>query len=386
MKRRFTILIVLIISLMLAGCAVSPEVIDTAVDNSAASKSTQPTEEQPSDSSDVMQEDETPPAADSPLTKEETPTEPVMDAVNKDEVAASEKDKESSNPSDSSPVKPTTQVETKEEESQQTVVYQPKLEAPVEYNLNSSSQLFSITDEEMALIMQELYKQGKLDPSSDSSITLTEQELNSLLNKVREQGSANKPSTPEEKEEEVVFNEKKYYYYDSEDDTDATPAPTTNTAQFEGLAKPIIPDEPDPTPEPRPQISASVSSSIGSSILSLVNEYRAQVGAEPLSYSSAMQSAANARAQECITSFSHTRPDGSGASSVMAEYGVSYSGFGENLFYASGVSSVSASTVTSAWMNSSGHRANILEPRFTSMCIGTAVDGDTIYVVQLFAA
>lgn len=385
MKRRYTILIVLIISLMLAGCAVSPEVIDTAVDNSAASKSTQPTEEQPSDSADIMHEDATPPVADSSLATEETPTEPVMDAVDKDEVAASDANKESSNSTDPSPVKPTPQAETKKEEkSQQTASPQPKPE--VSANTNSSPQYVFITDEEMALIMQELYKQGKLDPSSDSSITLTEQELNSLLNKVREQGSATKPSTPEEKEEEVVFNEKKYYYYDSEDDTDATPAPTTNTAQFEGLAKPIIPDEPDPTPKPQPQASASVSSSIGSSILSLVNEYRAQVGAEPLSYSSAMQSAANARAQECITSFSHTRPDGSGASSVMAEYGVSYSGFGENLFYASGVSSVSASTVTSAWMNSSGHRANILEPRFTSMCIGTAVDGDTIYVVQLFAA
>lgn len=379
MKRRFTILIVLIISLMLAGCAVSPEVIDTVVDNSAVSESTKPTEEQPSDSSDVMQEDGTPPAADSPLTKEEMPTEPVMDAVDKDEVAASDENKESLNSTDPSPVKPTPHAETqKEEKSQQTATPQPKPE--VSANTNSSPQYVSITDEEMELIMQELYRQGKLDPSSDSSITLTEQELNSLLKKVREQDSSDKPSAPEEKKEEVIFSEKIYFTYDSEDVIDFTPAPVT------GISKPDNPEESSPTPEPRPQISASVSSSIGSSILSLVNEYRAQVGAEPLSYSSAMQSAANARAQECITSFSHTRPDGSGASSVMAEYGVSYSGFGENLFYASGVSSVSASTVTSAWMNSSGHRANILEPRFTSMCIGTAVDGDTIYVVQLFAA
>lgn len=382
MKRRYTIIIVLIISLMLAGCAVPPEVIDTAVDNSAVNESTQPTEDQLNDTSDIMQEEETPPAADSYLTTEEAPAEPIMDAIDKNEIAASDENKESSNPSDPGPVKPTPQAETKKEEkSQQPATPQPKPEVPA--NTNSSSRYVSITDEEMELIMQELYRQGKLDPSSDLSITLTEQDLNSLLKKVSEQDSSNKPSVPEEKKEEVIFSEKIYFTYDSEDVIDVTPAPVT------GIAKPEEPDDPEEsasTPEPQPQISASVSSSIGSSILSLVNEYRAQVGAEPLSYSSAMQSAANARAQECITSFSHTRPDGSGASSVMAEYGVSYSGFGENLFFASGVSGVSASTVTSAWMNSSGHRANILEPRFTSMCIGTAVDGDTVYVVQLFAA
>ena len=102
--------------------------------------------------------------------------------------------------------------------------------------------------------------------------------------------------------------------------------------------------------------------------------------------SSAMQKAADTRAKECASSFSHTRPDGSKAYTALTERGISFTAFGENIFAASGMSSVSAEYVVEQWMASQGHRENILRDGFTHMCIGVASQGEEIYVVQLFGA
>ena len=87
------------------------------------------------------------------------------------------------------------------------------------------------------------------------------------------------------------------------------------------------------------------------------------------------------RAREIARSFSHTRPSGASFSSALSESGVSYLRAGENI--ASGQKS--ASEVVNAWMNSPGHRANILNSSYSR--IGSAsvnIDG-TLYWVQIFA-
>ena len=87
------------------------------------------------------------------------------------------------------------------------------------------------------------------------------------------------------------------------------------------------------------------------------------------------------RAREIARSFSHTRPSGASFSSALSESGVTYLRAGENI--ASGQKS--ASEVVNAWMNSPGHRANILNSSYSR--IGSAsvnIDG-TLYWVQLFA-
>ena len=95
----------------------------------------------------------------------------------------------------------------------------------------------------------------------------------------------------------------------------------------------------------------------------------------------ALSEAAAVRAREIARSFSHTRPSGASFSSALSESGVSYLRAGENI--ASGQKS--ASEVVNAWMNSPGHRANILNSSYSR--IGSAsvnIDG-TLYWVQLFA-
>jgi len=172
----------------------------------------------------------------------------------------------------------------------------------------------------------------------------------------------------------------------------AKPTPTPKaTPAATPTAEPALQPSPEPAAEPTPQHTAepaaeTASSDFGSSILSLVNSHRSAAGTASLKYASSLQKAADIRAKECLESFSHTRPNGSDAHTVLAEYGISFTAFGENLFKATGMGDVSAEFVVEQWMESPGHRQNIMQEMFTHMCIGVASKGDELYVVQLFGA
>ena len=92
----------------------------------------------------------------------------------------------------------------------------------------------------------------------------------------------------------------------------------------------------------------------------LVNEERTEQGLSELTWSDALTQAAAVRAQECETSFSHTRPDGTAWWTVNSDLM-----YGENLAY----NFNSAEAVVEAWMNSEGHRANILKAGYVTIGI-----------------
>ena len=115
-------------------------------------------------------------------------------------------------------------------------------------------------------------------------------------------------------------------------------------------------------------------------VLALVNEERAKHGLQSLTYDSLVSSAANIRAKEIKSLFSHTRPDGRSCFTALDEVGYSYRKAGENIAYGQ----KSAKEVMSAWMNSEGHRANILGD-YTYIGIGVYESGGTIYWSQFFA-
>lgn len=129
-------------------------------------------------------------------------------------------------------------------------------------------------------------------------------------------------------------------------------------------------------------VSAGIqSSSAASEVVRLTNSARSKNGYAALVEDGVLSEAAAVRAREIARSFSHTRPSGASFSSALSESGVSYLRAGENI--ASGQKS--ASEVVNAWMNSPGHRANILNSSYSR--IGSAsvnIDG-THYWVQLFA-
>lgn len=122
-------------------------------------------------------------------------------------------------------------------------------------------------------------------------------------------------------------------------------------------------------------------SSAAQAVLAEVNAARTKNGLSALTLDANMNRAAAVRAAELAQSFSHTRPNGSRGLTALNEAGVSYRTAGENI--ASGQQSAQA--VVSAWMNSSGHRANILSSLFGRMGVGQATIGGRTYWVQLFA-
>lgn len=108
---------------------------------------------------------------------------------------------------------------------------------------------------------------------------------------------------------------------------------------------------------------------------------RARNGLPALRADAAMNRAARQRAAELAKRFSHTRPNGGRGLTILSEMGVSYRTAGENI--AAGQSS--AQVVMSAWMGSSGHRANILSSRFGRIGVGQVTVNGRNYWVQLFA-
>ena len=135
----------------------------------------------------------------------------------------------------------------------------------------------------------------------------------------------------------------------------------------------------DQTPEDN---TGSMQGDFASQVAALVNAERAKYGLSALTMDTKVQQAALVRAKETAQSFSHTRPNGSSFSTALTEAGVSYRTAGENIAYGQ----TTPQQVMNAWMNSSGHRANILNANYTTIGVGYTVINGTAYWAQLFTA
>lgn len=109
-------------------------------------------------------------------------------------------------------------------------------------------------------------------------------------------------------------------------------------------------------------------------VLDRVNAERAKVGAEPLVMNESLMESAMQRAAECAVMFSHTRPSGDDC------FDINELMYGENI----AMGSTTAKGVMNQWMNSAGHKANILSESFTTIGIGCVVHADGYYWVQCF--
>ena len=117
-------------------------------------------------------------------------------------------------------------------------------------------------------------------------------------------------------------------------------------------------------------------------VLRLVNIERQKEGLPALQYYYAGQSCADIRAQESFDTFSHTRPNGTNCFTVFDEANLDYWSAGENIAWGH----TSPAHVMDGWMNSPGHRANILSDNFTHLIVGVYIDAATgvISWCQLF--
>ena len=115
-------------------------------------------------------------------------------------------------------------------------------------------------------------------------------------------------------------------------------------------------------------------------VIELVNQERTSRGLQPLVKDDRLMVAAAARAKELSQRYSHTRPNGSECFTILWHLGIDYGYAGENIAMGQRTPEI----VMNDWMNSSGHRANILSENFDCIGVGyTMVDGHP-YWVQLF--
>jgi uncharacterized protein YkwD len=141
-----------------------------------------------------------------------------------------------------------------------------------------------------------------------------------------------------------------------------------------------VPTDTSALSQSEPTRPGAVWSSTENQVLNLHNQARNSRGLSSLAKTTALGRAAAQRCNEIISRFSHTRPNGRSWSTVLAQFGISYSRAGENIAY--GYSS--PRSVHNAWMNSSGHRANILRSSFRNAGVGHCTSGGTNYWVVLF--
>lgn len=180
----------------------------------------------------------------------------------------------------------------------------------------------------------------------------------------------NTPDTPVDSEEDTTPD----VPVDSEEDNtpDSQPEIPDNTEEQETPAEPEEPADTD----------NNANISIEEEVVRLVNIEREKAGLAPLSYSSELSNVARMKSQDMADNnyFSHTSPTYGDPFTMMRNFGIQYGYAGENI--AKGYRS--AESVMDGWMNSSGHRANILNANFTTIGVGYVEANGTTYWTQMF--
>lgn len=121
-------------------------------------------------------------------------------------------------------------------------------------------------------------------------------------------------------------------------------------------------------------------SNFESDVVTLTNKERQQAGLSELQVDNALSNAAREKSNDMQRNgyFSHTSPTYGSPFDMMRDFGITYKSAGENI--AQGQRT--PDEVVQAWMNSEGHRANILNPDYTH--IGVGYDPDGQHWTQMF--
>lgn len=147
--------------------------------------------------------------------------------------------------------------------------------------------------------------------------------------------------------------------------------PTLNTPDI---------DEPESNTPEINDPNVDTQTSFEDQVLTLVNKERANAGLSPLTMDESLRKVARIKSTDMRTNgyFSHTSPTYGSPFDMMKQFGISYTAAGENI--AQGYTT--PEQVVNGWMNSSGHRANILSSKFTH--IGVGYDANGHYWTQMF--
>jgi uncharacterized protein YkwD len=158
-----------------------------------------------------------------------------------------------------------------------------------------------------------------------------------------------------------------------------TPTAAASTTPAAATAPPAgkpakAPAAPDSAPSKAPAASAVPASGATARVVQLVNSERGKNGCAPLTVNAKLTQAAQAHSADMAAhrTMSHTGSDGSSPGGRITAAGYAWDSYGENVAY--GYST--PESVMTAWMNSPGHRANILNCGFKEIGVGYAQPGN----------
>lgn len=160
------------------------------------------------------------------------------------------------------------------------------------------------------------------------------------------------------------------------------PEPTTTAPEPTTAAPKPTTAAPEPTTAaPKPTATASSPAATGGAsasgavaeVVELVNAERAKAGCSPVKANTTLTKAAQDHSEDMAASgsMSHTGSDGSSPGDRITRAGYSWSTYGENVAY--GYST--PEQVMTGWMNSPGHKENILNCAFKEIGVGLAQPG-----------
>jgi len=136
-----------------------------------------------------------------------------------------------------------------------------------------------------------------------------------------------------------------------------------------------------PTKAAAPALSAD--NKMEKEVFTLVNQERSKQGLAPLKDNVKLSNVARTKSEDMAKNnyFSHTSPTYGSPFDMMKQFGITYTAAGENI----AMGQPTAASVMNGWMNSPGHRANILSKDFTEIGVGLAKNASgSIYWTQDF--
>lgn len=142
------------------------------------------------------------------------------------------------------------------------------------------------------------------------------------------------------------------------------------------------PTEPPTEKTTKPAVSSYSPTKLDKAVIAAINAQRTEAGLSELGTSKKLSNAAAQRAYELSISWDHVRPDGSDFSTVYAQFGISCADPAESLFF--DVSSVTADTVISRWMDSASSRSNTLAEDARTIGVASYAEDGVIYIAALF--
>ncbi|GGA89674.1 CAP domain-containing protein [Ornithinibacillus halotolerans] len=150
--------------------------------------------------------------------------------------------------------------------------------------------------------------------------------------------------------------------------------PNTNNIANEPLRAPQNNQQPQTQQQqPTQQAENHGLSEFESEVVTLTNRERTQAGLAPLEVDTALSNVAREKSNDMHRNnyFSHTSPTYGSPFDMMRDFGITYQSAGENI----AAGQQTPAEVVQAWMNSQGHRENILNGNFTHIGVGYNPEG-----------